>query len=75
MFLSPPWGGPDYIHQEKFDLRTMIPDGFDLFEMAAKVTKNIAYCLPRNTDPMQMLQLAGPNEPCEIEQNCALREP
>ena len=28
VFLSPPWGGPDYINAEVFDMKTMIqPDG------------------------------------------------
>jgi hypothetical protein len=73
VFLSPPWGGPQYIHQDKFDIHSMTPDGFDLFNMSAGVSKNIAYLLPRNTDPIQMLQLAGLNEVCEIEQNCMRR--
>jgi trimethylguanosine synthase len=25
VFLSPPWGGPSYIHASVFDLETMIP--------------------------------------------------
>lgn len=29
VFLSPPWGGPDYATAEIFDIRTMIcPDGY-----------------------------------------------
>lgn len=71
VFLSPPWGGPDYIQQDKFDIHSMTPDGFELFALSSSVSKNIAYLLPRNTDPMQMLHLAGACEPCEIEQNCA----
>lgn len=31
VFLSPPWGGPDYATAEIFDVRTMIsPDGYPL---------------------------------------------
>lgn len=29
VFLSPPWGGPDYLSAEVFDIRTMMePDGY-----------------------------------------------
>ena len=32
VFLSPPWGGPDYLEAEVFDVKTMIqPDGFVIF--------------------------------------------
>lgn len=31
VFLSPPWGGPDYATAETFDIRTMMsPDGYPL---------------------------------------------
>lgn len=31
VFLSPPWGGPDYATAEIFDIKTMIsPDGYPL---------------------------------------------
>ncbi|XP_075209378.1 trimethylguanosine synthase isoform X1 [Anomaloglossus baeobatrachus] len=31
VFLSPPWGGPDYVSAETFDLKTMMsPDGYPL---------------------------------------------
>ncbi|KAG7248309.1 hypothetical protein CRUP_036553, partial [Coryphaenoides rupestris] len=31
VFLSPPWGGPDYLTAEVFDIRTMIqPEGYPL---------------------------------------------
>ncbi|MEQ2304702.1 Trimethylguanosine synthase [Ameca splendens] len=29
VFLSPPWGGPDYLNADVFDIRTMMePDGY-----------------------------------------------
>lgn len=32
VFLSPPWGGPDYLTAEVFDLETMIEiDGYPFF--------------------------------------------
>ncbi|XP_058384701.1 trimethylguanosine synthase isoform X2 [Diceros bicornis minor] len=51
VFLSPPWGGPDYATAETFDIRTMMsPDGFEIFRLSQKITNNIVYFLPRNAD-------------------------
>ena len=31
VFLSPPWGGPDYLQASVFDIETMMkPNGYDL---------------------------------------------
>ena len=49
MFLSPPWGGPDYQAREEFDVDDLINGrGRELFETAQKITKNIAYFVPKN---------------------------
>ncbi|KAG6940532.1 trimethylguanosine synthase 1 [Chelydra serpentina] len=70
VFLSPPWGGPDYATAEIFDVRTMIsPDGFEIFKLSQKITNNIVYFLPRNADIDQVASLAGPGGQVEIEQN------
>ncbi|XP_066235140.1 trimethylguanosine synthase isoform X1 [Saccopteryx leptura] len=70
VFLSPPWGGPDYATAETFDIRTMMsPDGFEIFRLSQKVTNNIVYFLPRNADIDQVASLAGPGGQVEIEQN------
>ncbi|NWY99422.1 TGS1 synthase, partial [Loxia curvirostra] len=67
VFLSPPWGGPDYATAEIFDIQTMIcPDGYPF---QAKITNNIVYFLPRNADIDQVASLAGPGGKVEIEQN------
>uniref|UniRef100_A0A2K5ES20 Trimethylguanosine synthase n=1 Tax=Aotus nancymaae TaxID=37293 RepID=A0A2K5ES20_AOTNA len=69
VFLSPPWGGPDYATAEIFDIRTMMsPDGYPL-EVLRKITNNIVYFLPRNADIDQVASLAGPGGQVEIEQN------
>ncbi|KAF1647022.1 Trimethylguanosine synthase, partial [Eudyptes chrysocome] len=66
VFLSPPWGGPDYATAEIFDIQTMIcPDGYP----CKKITNNIVYFLPRNADIDQVASLAGPGGKVEIEQN------
>lgn len=70
VFLSPPWGGPDYSKAEVFDIKTMILlDGYKLFEKAKQVTNNIAYFMPRNVDAEQLASLAGRGGKVEIEQN------
>ena len=68
VFLSPPWGGPEYLNQKVFDIKKMGHlDGIQLFKDTAKITPNIAYFLPRNIDPNQLLELS--EEPCELEGN------
>ncbi|KAM6216122.1 trimethylguanosine synthase [Rhynchocyon petersi] len=75
VFLSPPWGGPDYATAETFDIRTMIsPDGYPLevlrvYTLSQMITSNIIYFLPRNADIDQVASLAGPGGEVEIEQN------
>uniref|UniRef100_U3K6N1 Trimethylguanosine synthase n=2 Tax=Ficedula albicollis TaxID=59894 RepID=U3K6N1_FICAL len=70
VFLSPPWGGPDYASADIFDIQTMIcPDGFEIFRLSKKITNNIVYFLPRNADINQVASLAGPGGKVEIEQN------
>ncbi|NXQ71012.1 TGS1 synthase, partial [Quiscalus mexicanus] len=75
VFLSPPWGGPDYATAEIFDIQTMIcPDGYPFQAVPAlwlskKITNNIVYFLPRNADINQVASLAGPGGKVEIEQN------
>lgn len=76
-FLSPPWGGPDYISQHfhdngngecgetvdvsqnrndqdthpEFSLANIRPiHGADLFQLTRRITKNVAYFLPRNAN-------------------------
>ena len=71
VFLSPPWGGPKYISQSKFDLHSMVIDGYELFSLTKKhITSNIAYFLPRNTDVNQLIELGGKSDgKVEVEQN------
>ncbi|XP_066575917.1 trimethylguanosine synthase isoform X2 [Amia ocellicauda] len=70
VFLSPPWGGPDYLSADVFDLKTMMsPDGFEIFRLSKSITDNIVYFLPRNADVDQIASLAGPGGKVEVEQN------
>uniref|UniRef100_A0A3P9K4N5 Trimethylguanosine synthase n=1 Tax=Oryzias latipes TaxID=8090 RepID=A0A3P9K4N5_ORYLA len=70
VFLSPPWGGPNYLTAEVFDIRTMMePDGFEIFSRAKQISDNIVYFLPRNANMDQVVSLAGPGGMVEVEQN------
>ena len=38
IFLSPPWGGPEYLAEDIYDIQTMIPmDGIEIFNTALQV--------------------------------------
>uniref|UniRef100_A0A3Q3XBL0 Trimethylguanosine synthase n=1 Tax=Mola mola TaxID=94237 RepID=A0A3Q3XBL0_MOLML len=74
VFLSPPWGGPDYLTAEVFDIKTMMePNGYPLLYMLEMqlilLHYNIVYFLPRNADMDQIASLAGPGGKVEVEQN------
>jgi trimethylguanosine synthase len=40
-----------------------------IHKLASNITPNVAYFVPRNTDPQQLAALAGVGQTCEIEQN------
>ncbi|GAB0089064.1 Trimethylguanosine synthase [Sergentomyia squamirostris] len=71
VFLSPPWGGPQYAKEETYDLeKSLIPlPGSDLIAKCQKITENIAVFLPRNSNTQQLSLYAGPGGAVEIEQN------
>lgn len=41
----------------------------ELYAKAKTITPNVAYFVPRNTDPKQLASLAGKGNLCEVEQN------
>lgn len=68
VFLSPPWGGPDYISGDhptsqnqvhpEFSLTNVLPiHGAELFALTRKITQNVAYYLPRNTNLQEISDL------------------
>ncbi|XP_059481569.1 uncharacterized protein LOC132200254 [Neocloeon triangulifer] len=70
IFLSPPWGGPNYLNKKVFNLEDLsCMDGKDLYKTARRVSENVVMYLPRNTNTQQMLSLAGPGSYVEIEQS------
>ncbi|WWC73757.1 uncharacterized protein I206_107729 [Kwoniella pini CBS 10737] len=61
VFLSPPWGGIDYLNTPSttYPLSSILPiPGDELFDLTTTLTPNIAYYLPRNTDLKQLSALA-----------------
>lgn len=52
VFMSPPWGGPDYVNQPVFCPRAHLLDdrGQELFNLARKVSKNLVLFLPRQSN-------------------------
>lgn len=52
VFLSPPWGGPEYLAAETFCLNKILEPygGIHVFQTARKISENIAYYLPRNVN-------------------------
>jgi len=58
LFMSPPWGGPDYVKSQRYDIFSMMnPDIRDILSVCAQVTRNIILYLPRNADPLQLASL------------------
>ena len=58
IFMSPPWGGPDYVKSKKYDIFTMItPDIIKIMETCNETTKNVVLYLPRTAHPAQVVQL------------------
>uniref|UniRef100_A0A8R1Y3T9 Trimethylguanosine synthase n=1 Tax=Onchocerca volvulus TaxID=6282 RepID=A0A8R1Y3T9_ONCVO len=58
VLLSPPWGGPSYLKSKFFSLKNMDPKGDKIFRTTRKLTHNIAYYLPRQTDVKELIRLS-----------------
>ncbi|KAM7514338.1 hypothetical protein LguiA_003921 [Lonicera macranthoides] len=74
VFLSPPWGGPDYAKVKKFDINTMLKphDGHFLYNVAKGIASRIVMFLPRNVDFNQLAELSASTNPpwsLEVEKN------
>ncbi|RZR74403.1 hypothetical protein BHM03_00036508, partial [Ensete ventricosum] len=60
VFLSPPWGGPDYAKVQTYDIRSMLKphDGYHLFKIASRIASKVVIYLPRNVDFNQLAELS-----------------
>ncbi|KAJ2852139.1 Trimethylguanosine synthase [Coemansia brasiliensis] len=69
VFMSPPWGGPEYTSASVFDLDCLpLHSAREWLDRARLITTNIVYFMPRNCDPRQLAGLY-PEAPCDIELN------
>ena len=51
VFLSPPWGGPEYKNETAYSLKKWImPDIDNIIQKSLSISENIMIYLPRNTD-------------------------
>ncbi|XP_032579325.1 trimethylguanosine synthase [Drosophila sechellia] len=71
VFLSPPWGGPDYQKQATFDIETnLLPVGAsNLMQLSRSLASDVAFFLPRNANMKQVVALSGVGQQCEVEHN------
>lgn len=72
IFGSPPWGGPQYLKQDVYDLELALkPMGItELLKSFAKISDNIVLFLPRNSDLHQLSRatrsVMGADAKCRI---------
>jgi len=71
VFLSPPWGGPEYTQQETYNLNSILPPagGQGLLKFAQHISPNIAFYLPRSVNTQQLMEVMEPGTGVEVEQN------
>ncbi|KAI4316696.1 hypothetical protein L6164_024651 [Bauhinia variegata] len=72
VFLSPPWGGPDYAKVMTYDMKTMLKphDGYFLFSVAKEIAPRVVMFLPKNINLNQLAELcrsASPPWSLEVE--------
>jgi trimethylguanosine synthase len=84
VFLSPPWGGISYLTQfapsmpssantellpPAYPLSALQPlHGKELFDLARRISKDVAYYLPKNSDLEEVAALAEERERIEVEE-------
>ncbi|KAK4876826.1 hypothetical protein RN001_009332 [Aquatica leii] len=70
VFLSPPWGGMEYLNQPVYDLNLLQPYPLNtLLGTARKITNNICLFLPKNSNTYPLIMEAGHGGSVELEQN------
>ena len=66
VFLSPPWGGPEYLTGPTYSLaRTQPEPAAELFRLARLMTPNVAFYVPRNTVLEDIAGLLPPPPPLD----------
>ncbi|XP_037088496.1 LOW QUALITY PROTEIN: trimethylguanosine synthase-like [Pollicipes pollicipes] len=71
VFLSPPWGGPEYSGAAVYDMFRLdgSMDGRRMMRAARRISPNVALLAPRTANLDQLAALAGPGGRVEVEQN------
>lgn len=54
VFMSPPWGGPEYLYQDRYSIETMcgnhIGGGYSIFDKVKSIAPSIAFHMPKTTN-------------------------
>ncbi|CAI7929864.1 unnamed protein product, partial [Closterium sp. NIES-54] len=71
VFLSPPWGGPEYLDQSEYDIWSMLQpvSASALLHLSLSIAPSVAMYLPRNTPIHHLEHLARsitPSGPCLV---------
>jgi len=90
VFLSPPWGGPEYLDESpvsvggttpeagshpEYSLARILPvPGPELFALARRITPNVAFYLPRNASLSDISALLGPGAEYEAGERVEVEE-
>ena len=72
LFLSPPWGGPQYLEAAVFDLDAPLVGGLStagLLRLGLGLADGVVAFLPRNTDPEALAAALGGGVAVEVEAN------
>ncbi|KAH9054109.1 S-adenosyl-L-methionine-dependent methyltransferase [Lactarius vividus] len=68
VFLSPPWGGPEYLSAAEYHLARTEPEpASELFRLARLLTPNVAFYVPRNTVLTDITALLPPPGSEEVD--------
>lgn len=72
VFMSPPWGGPDYINRPVFCPRNDLLEkrGVELFQLGRSVSKNLILFLPRQTDIFAIAEMVQHEKKENENNNC-----
>ncbi|XP_025202227.1 trimethylguanosine synthase-like [Melanaphis sacchari] len=73
VFMSPPWGGPEYSKNKCYSIESMCSDklggGFSIFDIVKTIAPNIAFHMPKNTNIFECMWLGSGFGKVEIQQN------
>ena len=75
VFLSPPWGGPQYQLEESFDVVTMMGglDGAEILRQSLRIAPpNVCYFLPKNTPTRRSLRHSRRRPACRSNWSAAV---